>query len=78
MEKGARQAGGSISPIPAVKAFRGPLPVGERGIQFTTLIAPSYVQPFPGGLCLWRAGDGGVQVQPGLARIPVTITHVTQ
>ena len=76
--KGARQAGGAFSPILSVTAFRGSLPAGERGIEFTTQIAPSYVQPFPGGLCLWRAGDHGVQLQAGLACIAVTITHVNQ
>ncbi len=75
--KGARQAGGGFSPIPSVKAFRGPLPTGSRGIEFMTQVAPSYVQPFQGGLCLWRAGDQGVLIQGGLACIPVMIAHVS-
>ena len=78
--KGARQAGGGFSPIPSVKAFSGPLPNTERGIEFVTSLAPSYEQPFVGGLCQWRPKDPGVTLHNGgdLACIPVTITRVNQ
>lgn len=76
--RGARQAGGGFSPVSSVKAFLGPLPAGARGIEFMTVVSPTYIQPFQGGLCLWRTGDPGVTSQGDLACIPVTITHVRQ
>lgn len=74
--KGSRQAGGGFSPIPSAKAFRGPLPPNERGIEFTTNIPPSSAAPWLGGPCYWHAGANGVHVNAGgdLACIPVTVT----
>ena len=76
--RGRRQAGGGISPIPSAKAFRGPLPPNEGGIEFTTNIKPSSQSPLLGGVCYWHAGIQGVIVDPSgdLACIPVTIAKV--
>ena len=75
---GARQSGGSPSSIASAKAFLGPLPPTEQGIEFTTNIAPTSKSPYPGGPCYWHAGGPGVQGRRGdpLACIPVTITKI--
>jgi len=76
--RGARQAGGGFSPLAAAKAFLGPLPPSESGIEFTTNIRPSSASPYLGGPCYWHAGVYGVhgQVSDPLACIPVTVTKV--
>ena len=76
--RGARQAGGGFSPLAAAKAFLGPLPPAESGIEFTTNIRPSSASAYLGGPCYWHAGVTGVQSQVGdtLACIPVTVTKV--
>jgi hypothetical protein len=75
---GARQSGGSRSPIASAKAFLGPLPSTEQGIEFTTNIQPTSKSPYLGGPCYWHAGGQGVQGKRGdsLACIPVTIVKI--
>lgn len=62
---------------PTVKAYRGPLPDGVRGIEFTTLVAPrKNAHPT---LVEWRQGDPGVRDESGgYVSIPVTVTRYTQ
>ena len=76
--RGARQSGGAPSPIASAKAFLGPLPPTESGIEFTTNVCPSSLSPYQGGPCYWHAGTKGVQGKSGdpLACIPVTIVKV--
>lgn len=64
------------SNIPAVKAYAGPLPPGERGIEFTTTEAPDM-----GGhprLPTWSGKDREVVGRDGrvAARIRATITRI--
>ena len=61
------------SRFPKVKAFRGPLPPGYSGIEFTTPIPPD--PGTPPGLAYWSAGTPGVEVidQNDYVQIPVTI-----
>jgi len=76
---GARQSGGGISPIASAKAFFGPLPATERGIEFTTNIVPSSRQTMPGLPCYWHMGTMGVNPHPrssDYACIPVTVTKI--
>lgn len=62
---------------PTVKAYRGPLPAGVRGIEFTTTVAPRK-NSHP-TLVEWMQGDPGVTDQPGgYVSITVTITANTQ
>jgi hypothetical protein len=65
------------SNIPSVKAYRGPLPVGAEGIEFTTTVAPS-----PGdhpALVFWHKGTEGVLLSyeegQEFAMIPVRVTR---
>jgi hypothetical protein len=48
--------------IPCVKAYRGPLPLGTRGIEFTTAISPTKGSGTP-YIAYWYA-DGNT---PGVA-----------
>ncbi len=63
--------------LPAVKAYTGPLPRNERGIQFETDLPPH-----PGTvahLALWYLGQPGVQDHGnGLVCIPVDRLHSAQ
>ena len=66
-----------MSPIPAVRAYRGPLPVGRRGIEFMTSVAPR-VDSHP-TLVRWLNTTPGVSQLPnGFVSIPVTVTQNTQ
>jgi hypothetical protein len=59
------------SHIPSVKAYPGPLPPGESGIEFTTSVAPGRSTP---SMIKWYDGDPGViSSAPGLACIPASI-----
>jgi len=61
---------------PKVKAFRGPLPRGTRGVEFETEIAPD--RGCPPGLALWSGPRAGVVVEDDYARIKVRVTKNTQ
>lgn len=65
------------SALPSVKAFRGPLPAGERGIEFWTTIPPhSGTHP---DRVFWYEGDNGVvKERDDFVSIPVVITKNTQ
>ena len=64
------------STIPKVKAYTGPLPEGQRGIEFTTDVptddgcAPSRAE--------WSGPRPGVVLQGDYAKIKVVITKNTQ
>jgi hypothetical protein len=64
------------SDIPKVKAFKGPLPLGVRGIEFTTEVAPD--QNCPPGMAYWSGPRAGVIVEGGRARISVVVVKNTQ
>ena len=61
----------------SVKAYRGALPGGARGVEFTTTVAPhSATHPT---LVQWYQSDPGVQSGPdGYVWIAVRITRNTQ
>jgi hypothetical protein len=65
------------SDIPAVKAYRGRLPPGTRGVEFMTTITP-YSDPHP-RLVRWLIHTPGVlTVEDGVVAIPVIVTANTQ
>jgi RHS repeat-associated protein len=72
---GRRQAGGGVSPIPSVKAYPGPLPPGQKGVEFQTKICPSSASP---SVVYWHLGSPGVVPVGELACIPVKITKVVK
>ena len=64
------------SHIPKVKAYRGPLPAGKRGIEFVTDVPPD-----PGSTpkrAEWSGPRRGVVVEGDFAKIRVVITKNTQ
>jgi len=63
--------------VPSVKAYAGGLPPGERGVEFTTSIAPlAGTAPH---LALWRKGSPGVEdMTDDMVCIPATITKNAQ
>ena len=67
-----------FSNIPSVKAYRGALPVGARGIEFTTVVAP-HSQTHP-TLLRWLETTPGVcpTPKPGFVSILVVVTKNTQ
>ena len=78
-----QQASGEIwglpargSNIPKVKAYVGPLPEGQPGIEFTTAVTPD--PDCPPGHAYWSGPRAGVVVRDDCARIKVAITKVTQ
>lgn len=67
---------GRFSYVPTARAYTGPLPPNEDGVQFETDVVPSSVVPFRKigviSTVLWREGDPGVTSDGTLACIPVT------
>jgi RHS repeat-associated protein len=64
------------SDIPAVKAFYGPLPEGQLGVEFMTQVAPDAGGGFLGS-AKWTGPRDGVTVVPYTwAKIPISITKV--
>ena len=67
---------------PVVRAYVGPLPPGVPGIEFTTKVQPTVVNPAPGGnkWALWYQSSPGVQSRLGgdYAAIKVTLYKNTQ
>lgn len=62
---------------PSVKAWRGPLPPGVRGVEFMTVVAPHH-NPHP-TLVQWREKTPGVFPKPdGFVGISARITENTQ
>ena len=64
------------STIPKVKAYTGPLPVGQRGIEFTADIPPD--DGCAPSRAEWSGPRPGVVLQGDYARIKVVITKNTQ
>ncbi len=60
--------------IPAVQAYAAPLPPGQKGIEFTTVVAPD--PGSPPGLAYWRSGQIGVALVGNHAEIAATVTKV--
>ncbi|NUZ05500.1 hypothetical protein [Piscinibacter koreensis] len=68
--------GGAIA---AVKAYYGPLPPNQDGVEFETPLPPSYRVPMLGCLQMWSAQSGHavlVPANPNFAMIPVRFTRV--
>jgi hypothetical protein len=63
--------------IPKAKAYSGPLPGGERGIEFTTDAVPD--QGCAPGLITWSMGTPGVeQVDDETVSIKIKVIRNTQ
>ncbi len=61
-----------ISDTPKVKAYKGPLPEGEKGFEFTTDSVPDKGgHPFQP---TWSGNRPGVRTENGQAVIPCTVT----
>jgi hypothetical protein len=67
---------GGRSPFPSVDAFPGPLPEGEKGIEFTTEVPRD--SGTPSRVARWTGPRVGVIVEGDYARIRVAITKNTQ
>jgi hypothetical protein len=65
-----------FSTIAKVKAYEGPLPRGDRGIEFSTDVAPD--PGCPPGQAFWSASNPGVRVGGDVVKLHVTITKVRQ
>jgi hypothetical protein len=66
---------GRFNNVPTVRAYLGPLPATQKGIQFTTDVKPTSIQPSkPGSDVLRRQGAAGVTTEDNgrLACIAVT------
>mgnify|MGYP005857639167 CR=1 FL=1 len=64
------------SDIPQVQAYTGPLPEGEKGIEFITSTDPD--KDCPPGQARWTGPREGVVIKDDFCRISVTITKNTQ
>jgi hypothetical protein len=64
------------SDIPKVKAYNGSLPLGARGIEFTTEIQPDL--GCPPGCSFWSMEKGQVLGDDEFAKISVTIIKCNQ
>ena len=62
--------------VPCVKAYRGPLPAGVRGVEFETDIEPD--RGGPPGIATWSGPRPGVVVDGDYAKIRVTIRRNEQ
>lgn len=61
---------------PAVKAYRGSLPTGSRGIEFYTASAPDFTgHPLR---VLWSTPGEGLEIDVEWAKLKVIITENTQ
>jgi hypothetical protein len=72
---GSRQSGGGVSHTPAVKAYFGVLPAGDRGIEFETDVAPYSIDRRQGGLVTWPKGWHGVTDEPN-DKVCIAITSI--
>ena len=64
------------SDISKVKAYKGSLPAGTRGIEFTTDVVPD--QNCPPGMAYWSGPRAGVLVEGGRAKISIEVVRNTQ
>jgi hypothetical protein len=62
-----------LSDIPKVKAYRGPLPAGRRGIEFRTGALPDSGSP-PQKI-FWTALREGVRLERGYAKISIVVVR---
>jgi hypothetical protein len=62
------------SDIPAVKAYEGPLPAGQKGFEFTTPVAPD-TGSAP-GRAIWSTQNPAVREVDGQAVISCTVTKI--
>jgi hypothetical protein len=67
---------GGTTPFPSVDAYVGPLPPGERGIEFATDVPPD--RETPPYLARWTGPRSGVRIEGEYARIEVLVTRNTQ
>ena len=58
------------SPFPKVQAYKGPLPTGAKGIEFTTTTAPDTGSP--PGIVSWSCDLNDIECQDGFAKLKVT------
>jgi hypothetical protein len=65
-----------LSNTPIVKAFKGHLPEGCKGIEFKTDVPPD--EKNPPGLASWSGDRPGVRNEDGFAKINVQIIKTTQ
>lgn len=64
---------------PAVQAYRGVLPPGRTGYEFTTPVRPTSGVPYQHGPTFWYRGTPGVRnINDDTVAIPVTITRVVR
>ena len=66
------------SDIPTVQAYKGPLPLGARGVEFVTSAVESPGSAAHPTAARWRPGDPGVSLEGDYAKIKVLITRNTQ
>lgn len=64
------------SHIPSVKAYRGPLPPSDSGIEFSTPIAPTPGTSTPSMVKWYQGSPGVIDRGPGLVCIPANILKV--
>ena len=64
------------SDIPQVQAYTGPLPPGEKGVEFITTVAPD--RNLAPGHARWTGPRQGVTIKDCYCRIKVNITKNTQ
>ena len=57
--------------FPAVQAYRGHLPHGVRGIEFTTPVRPD--PGSPPGIAYWRGPRPGVRVEGEFAKLEAVV-----
>jgi hypothetical protein len=67
---------GGRSPFPSVDAYPGPLPAGQRGIEFVTSVPPD--RDTPPYLVRWTGPRDGVTIEGDYAKIRVVVTRNTQ
>jgi hypothetical protein len=71
-----RDAMGGRSSHASVDAYHGPLPSGQRGIEFGTDVPPDHYSP--PHLARWTGPRDGVTIEGDYAKIRVTMRRNTQ
>jgi hypothetical protein len=67
---------GGRSLHPSVDAYHGPLPPGQRGVEFVTDVPPDReTAPW---LARWKGPREGVRIEGDYAKIEVVVTQNTQ
>ena len=60
--------------LPKVRAYEGPLPAGEKGIEFETDVDPD--PGSPPGKAVWGVGNPGVRLEGDVVKLKVLVTKV--